>query len=251
MENTVDNLKRGKKKVKRKLIIGAVISALILILLIIGLSRAWFVSQANIETLITVVPPDQLSIRGEHGEALTSLDLSYNKDEATDNGDGTKTVNITRVISVCSNQPNHRLEIVHTTNLKGLKFSVYSATEESKEGKYIYTNKTLLKGKYINGTGAADKSYGLANKDKHAQNFTTDAETGETYGNVQAHAEPLYWKVINPSPQEGKDEDVFAGKQNTDTGAINRGYVNYYVLEISWTEDTKESDLFYVLAKEA
>ena len=250
MENTVDNLKKGKKRVKRKLIIGAVISAVILILLIIGLSRAWFVSQANIETLITVVPPDQLSIRGEHGEALTSLDLSYDKDEATDNGDGTKTVNITRVISVCSNQPNHRLEIVHTTNLKGLKFNVYSATEKTDGDKYTYDYSTdsPLGGKYINGQGAEGATYGFANKKKHSQNFSTD--TGTTYDNVQVHAEPLYWKVINPSPQEGKDEDVFAGQRNTDD-AINRDYVNYYVLKISWTEDTKESDLFYVLAKEA
>ncbi len=250
MENTVDNLKKGKKRIKRKLVIGAVISAVILILLIIGLSRAWFVSQANIETLITVVPPDQLSIRGEHGEALTSLDLSYDENEVTTNEDGTKTVNITRVISVCSNQPNHRLEIVHTTNLKGLKFNVYSATEKTDGNKYTYdySKNSPLNGEYINGQGAGDATYGFANKNKHSQNFTTDA--GTTYDNVQKHAEPLYWKVINPSPQDGKDKDVFAGQPNSDKNAINRDYVNYYVLKISWTEDTKESDLFYVLAKE-
>ena len=30
---------------------------------------------------------------------------------------------------------------------------------------------------------------------------------------------------------------------------VTTKYLTYYVVEISWTEDTKETDLFYLLAK--
>lgn len=240
MDHTVENYAKEKKKIKRKLLLGAFASVVVLIFMLIGFSRAWFVSQANIETLVTVVPPDPISIRGANGGAL-SLDMSYNKDDVTTNADGTKTVTVKRVFSVCSDQPKHKLEIVHTTNLKGLTFKVYTATEDengsiSENGyKYSY-NASPLSGEYINGTGVSTtQNYGVADDSKHKQNF-------ENYpkANVQTHAEPLYWKLT----------DTFDGKENTNQD-IDRKYVNYYILEISWTETTKESDIFYVLATDA
>lgn len=238
MDHAGEKDRKKKIKIKRKLVLGTLASVVIAGFLIIGLSRAWFVSQANIETLVTVVPPDKISIRGAHGETLTSLDLSYEKENVTQNEDGTKTVKVKRVISVCSNQPKHKLEIVHTTNLKGLKFNIYAAEEKSDDEngyQYSYDENSPLAGTYINGTGvSSENKYGEADNTQHERNFGT-------YDKVQKHAEPLYWKL----------NDTFDGKKNGNLEDIDREYVNYYVLEISWTETTKESDLFYVLASDA
>lgn len=241
MKNTMENCEKEKKKTKRRLLVSASASVVVLLLLVIGLSRAWFVSQANIETLLTVAPPSPISIRGPHAEELTALNLSYTDKDVTKHEDGTTTVDIKRVISVCSDNDKHKLEIVHTTNLKGLQFHLYEATEvpsggniSDSEYQYQYNTEQKLSGRYINGDGSNGTGYGAANNTQHSGNFGS-------YEKVQKHAEPIYWEV----------DGTFIGKRKQNSESVERTYVNYYVIEISWTETDKESDIFYVLAKDA
>lgn len=253
MKNNFGNSSE-EKKVQKKHLTALVLAGMAILILLVSISRAWFVNQANITTLLTVTPPSPISIRGAHGEAMTALDLSYtDADPNVDIDEESHRVTIRRVISVYSNSERHQLEIVHTTNLKGLKFKIYPATEtagssgstgEDNTGKkieesgyeYTYQQGNGLTGSYINGTGAdsSDTEYGYADQSRHTQNYGN-------YQTVQAHAEPLYWKVA----------EVQSGHTNTDKEVIDRDYVSYYVLEISWTDTTKESDVFYVLAKTA
>lgn len=237
MENTAEKYEAKKRHIERKALMRLTIVALVVLLLVLGLSRAWFVNQNNITTLMQVTEPSPIAIRGPHGEALSALDMSYTEDDK--HGD---TVTIRRVVSVSSNEEKHKLEIVHTTNLKGLTFKVYAAQENAagsnsvNAGNYTYTYNAdnPIAGKYIN-EGSSTADYKYANDSKHAFNF-------DQHGNVQAHAEPIYW--LADGEQNGMHRD-------TDNDSVASEYLNYYVIEISWTETTKETDIFYLLVKNA
>ena len=237
MRNITDKCETKKKNTKRKMLIRLTISMLAVILLAFGVSKAWFVHENNIATLMQVTEPSSIAIRGPHGEALSSLDLSYTEDDKK--GD---TVTIKRVVSVSSDARRHKIEIVHTTNLKGLTFKIYPATEVTSktdgsvtEGNYTYTYSTTpLNGHYINineENSTADYKY--ADGSKHSWNF-------DNYNQVQAHAEPIYW--LANETQDGVKKD----KTNT---SVDSEYLNYYVIEISWTETEKETDIFYLLVQ--
>lgn len=251
MELKTENKKQkshNKSHNKRKLIASASVTAVVLAL-VIGLSYAWFFNQSNIATLISIAPPAPIAIKGPHGNSLTELDLNYTAEDKI--GD---TVTIRRVISIENDGTAHKIEIVHTTNLKGLTFKLYSAQEVDAssagtssvasgsvtDGGYTYTYvETPISGRYINAeTETGD--YKSANNAKHDQNY-------ETNDSVQKHAEPLYW-VTNDYLTASSNlvtQDVSSG-DNTEGTQTHR---TYYVLEISWTETTKETDIFYVLAK--
>lgn len=237
MENTEEKYEAKKRHIERKALMRLTIVALVVLLLVLGLSRAWFVNQNNITTLMQVTEPSPIAIRGPHGEALSALDMSYTEDDK--HGD---TVTIRRVVSVSSNEEKHKLEIVHTTNLKGLTFKVYAAQENAagsnsvNAGNYTYTYNAdnPIAGKYIN-EGSSTADYKYANDSKHAFNF-------DQYGNVQAHAEPIYWLA------NGSQDGIL---RDTDNDSVASKYLNYYVIEISWTETTKETDIFYLLVKNA
>ena len=237
MENTAEKYEAKKRHIERKALMRLTIVALVVLLLVLGLSRAWFVNQNNITTLMQVTEPSPIAIRGPHGEALSALDMSYTDDDK--HGD---TVTIRRVVSVSSNEEKHKLEIVHTTNLKGLAFKVYAAQENAagsnsvNAGNYTYTYNAdnPIAGKYIN-EGSSTADYKYANDSKHAFNF-------DQYVNVQAHAEPIYWLA------NGSQDGIL---RDTDNDSVASKYLNYYVIEISWTETTKETDIFYLLVKNA
>ena len=229
--------KEKMKKKNRKLLIRSGLATLLLAVIVIGITYAWFVKDSSITTLIEVAEPTKISIRGPHGSEMTELDLSYNK-KSDKNEDGS--VTIRRVISIRSAENQHQLEVIHTTNLKGLSFQIYAAQETDAGGdvtqgghSYTYT-RTPLDGKYLNRDTA---------KSSGDYNYATDALHGKNYDSgdlVQAHAEPLYWLSGT------LDADV----DNKET-ADSEYSLTYYVLEITWTETTKETDIFYLLAKNA
>lgn len=232
--------KQQEKKDKAKLIRSFAIT--IAILAVVGLTYAWYNQQTDITTLVNVASPSIISIRGAHGDSMTELNLSYTDDEKDGN-----TVTIHRVISVSSDEDKHYLEIAHTTNLKGLTFKLYKATESvggnteeiqenvSDSGYvYSYDENNSIVGGYLNLTPTNGGNYKEATKAYHSENY-------EEYNAVQAHAEPLYWRTTAA-------QNAVENKKNNN---VTSKYLTYYVLEITWTETTKETDLFYVLAQNA
>ena len=214
------------KQLRLAFIVAAVCSV------VVGITGAWLVNRANIATLFTVSKPSTIAVKGPNGEEMAQLDLSYTDADKDKNGK----VTIRRVISVVSDQSEHKIEIAHTTNLKGLNFEVYKAnvTKDSTTGQYTYNYNEAsdkISGEYLNRD--KDKS---KNDDKYADNSRHDSNYSD-YQNVQSHAEPLYWL---------ETESTVVTTKNTD-GL----YLQNYVITISWIEtgSTKETDLFYVLAK--
>lgn len=251
MERTTK--KKGQTKhSKRRLIISAAATAVVLAL-VIGLSYAWFFNQSNIATLISIAPPSPIAIKGPHGQSLTSLDLTYTDADKDEN----QKVTIRRVISIENGGGDHKIEIVHTTNLKGLTFQLYKASEVQNanasdgtisEGGYTYKYDTTnpIKGSYINAAlETTDYKSAVENsveKSKHSKNY------GE-YTSVQKHAEPIYW-ITDSALDADKNNIVQATDSSGDNTETTQKHRTYYVLEISWTETTKETDIFYVLAKD-
>ena len=229
-----------KKKItpKKKLII-SVAAILAVAAFIAGLTYAWFYNQTDMATLMKISPPSNISILGPNGSELDSLDLNYTSDNKDEDGK----VTVRRVICVQSEESvkKFKLEIVHTTNLKGLTFNLYPVAENGSEsvtdsGKtYKYNPTSRIDGEYLNLGNSSGNNYKYANEAQHNTNYNT-------YSNVQSHAEPLYWLVNTP---------LSADINITVTIETKNYHRTFYVCEVSWTETTKETDIFYILAKTA
>ena len=224
-----------RKKKMRLLHSGAIL--LVVAVLLIGFTYAWFINRNDMATLMEIREPSEIAILGPDGQALESLNLSGNE-----TADGEKVI---RKVFCVQSADNYKLEIAHTTNLKGLEFKIYPATKNGTGGSNVtdggisfsYDSSQAIQGSYINVEAEAD-NYKYADSTKHEQNY-------QNYENVQTHAEPVYWLAADTQTANtgtaGETEEI-KGKTY---------YRNYYVCEVTWTEDTKETDIFYILAQGA
>ena len=232
-----------KDNTKKIILVRFIVSTVVVLALLLAISYAWFTDEADMATLIEVNSPSQVSVLGPHGQDMESIDMSY-----TDSDKDGDRVTIRRVISVSNSADSHQLEIAHTTNLRNLTFTLYKATELGKADsdtgtetrdantvvdkgyKYTYSDADKINGSYIN---LKDKSgnYKFADETKHSVNFDTN--------NVQAHAEPIYWLSSGDLTSDANN-----GNENVKTKNLT-----YYVVEISWDDTTKETDIFYIFAQ--
>ena len=210
-------------------------STLMALLLAVGLTYAWMAQRASMTTLLTITPPDKITIipTTKNGSELTALDLDYNENNG-DKKDPDGMIHIYRPVCIKSTERFHRLEIVHTTNLNDLDFKIYPAEKKTDEKKVVTiqsTNTTPLSGEYKNKQPGDSK---LAERQTLDNYQTTDHV-------ADVHAYPLYWIVAG---------NCQADTSNMETGADQKTYYStYYILEISWKETTKETDLFYIMAQ--
>lgn len=224
-----DNLTAKKKKFRYTLF-----STILVLILFAALVGAWFYYQSDMGTLLAIKEPSDISILGPDGSEMSSIDLNYTEDEKT--GDR---VTVKRVFCVQTSAAKHRLEIAHTTNLKGLTFHIYKVSDDGTETVtdegYTYNyDKTAIDGSYLNlNSNKPGSDYKYANNTYHNKNY-------EDKDKVQIHAEPAYWLVTQP-----------LDTNKTNPISIKNGtmYRTYYVCEVSWTETEKETDIFYILAK--
>lgn len=222
-----DNLTAKKKKFRYTLF-----STILVLILFAALVGAWFYYQSDMGTLLAIKEPSDISILGPDGAEMSSIDLNYTEDEKT--GDQ---VTVKRVFCVQTSADKHRLEIAHTTNLKGLTFNIYKVSDNgteaiTDEGHTYKYDKTAIDGSYLNlNSGKPGSDYKYANDTYHDKNY-------ERNDQVQIHAEPVYWLSSQPLATN-KTNSIKNGKT----------YRTYYVCEVSWTETRKETDIFYILAK--
>lgn len=222
-----DNLTAKKKKFRYTLF-----STILVLILFAALVGAWFYYQSDMGTLLAIKEPSDISILGPDGAEMSSIDLNYTEDEKT--GDQ---VTVKRVFCVQTSAGKHRLEIAHTTNLKGLTFHIYQVSDNgtetiTDEGHTYKYDKKAIDGSYLNlDSGKSGADYKYANDKYHEKNY-------ETNDQVQTHAEPVYWLSSRPL-DTNKANSIKNGKT----------YRTYYVCEVSWTETRKETDIFYILAK--
>lgn len=260
MEKKIHN----KKKYKIMLLIIALI-----VLAVLGISYAWFYSQQKVASITRIASPGEIIISGVHGKDMEQIDLSYGSEDVNNNN----TVTVRNVICIDSLEKDFILQLAHTTNVTDLSLRVYPATESDI---IPNTNSNYVKGS----DGGTDYYYSynptVGYTTKRLQADTDDMkllqcknpkdddsgmalESGEyhnnTYGQnetrVQNQAEPLYWESTEQlslplTINNGKKESEVEYKENAN---IKYDYYGYYVLEASWTEKDKETDVVCVMAK--
>lgn len=240
---------------KKKITIGTVI--IIGLLAILGITLAWFYQHQKVASITKIAPPGKTIISGVHGRKLDQIDLSYNSGDVNGN-----TVTVRNVICVDSASEEIYLKLAHTTNVKDLSLCLYPATESTTEP----TGPMYIKGsdagtdyyyRYDSQTGWTTRKTTDSNNMKQMTCLNKDSDNSElakkdtndiyyksTYGtetNVQKQAVPLYWKsdVSYKLPLNSKQD-----KNNH----IKYEHYGYFVLEASWTEQEKETDIVYVVA---
>ncbi|MDY2627813.1 MAG: hypothetical protein SOW08_05775 [Lachnospiraceae bacterium] len=228
-----------KNRFKMRWLLGYSIA---LIALLIGITYAWFVQNASMTTLLALEKPDTITISDVDGSDMTELDLDY-RENTNDRKDPDGTIHILRPLCIKSTSPIHQLEIVHTTNLSSLTFNIYPAAK--RDNKYTYSENIKVSGEYVNesspGSGSATEEV--------LENYSDKNDVKNT------HAYPLYWLAVNCAVQEkwqsGWTKVTSDTKTEFDVATKTEKifYYTYYYLEISWKEETKETDLFYIMAQ--
>lgn len=237
----------SKKRIKITIIIVVIIAML-------GISYAWLVKVVGLGTLTKISKPGEISIDGVHGSNMTLLDLSYSADDIDDDGN----IVVRNIVCIGSSQKDFSFQLAHTTNIKGLIINIYPAAEHSAkpEGDVKYKKGTSNGVDYyyiydssVGYTTSEDTGLELmtclnatdANKNLA---WPTGAYHNDTYGTdenrVQKNAEPLYW--IKDDTLKSKNL-VFA-----DGGTLYElANAGFYVVEATWKEKEKETDLLYII----
>ncbi len=240
---------------KKVAIISSIVAGL---LIIIGITFAWFYQHQKAVSLTQIAPPGKIIISGVHGSELDQIDLSYNSGDVDENGK----VTVRNVICVDSEAKDVLLKLAHTTNVENLSLRIYPAKEvdsqpentveyvkgsdSGKDYYYIFDSQTGYTTKEPAGNkmelmtclnaDANDKELAKKEGDYHNKTY------GANETRVQKQAEPLYWT------SKSKYTLPLDSKRN-ENEHIKYAHYGYFVLEASWTEKEKETDIVYVTAE--
>lgn len=227
------NSTKKKKIIKRNIIMLSIATAIAMVCAVPVLG--WFTRQRRMSTFAKVKSPTALNIGAGNKEDSVYIDLG---DIDVEDSMVTSKSFVFCVYSD-ENKGNYKLQLAHTTNIP-FTYKIYSARATDDENQatvtyvsqedsntYYYKKGEEIQGAYLN--KQADKQ--IANENKHN-------DTYGDYNNVQINAEPLYWQNTSPINPVGIENES--------------GFVDYYILELSWTtgeiKNDKETDIVYLTA---
>lgn len=232
-----------KDQSKQKIL--SVLMVLSVIVLLTGITMAWFTYQYQLKSIGKIHPLTYISILEPGDSVIQSIDLSYDKSEVH-NG----RVELKRPFVIRSESQYYDLCITHTTNISGLSISLYEADATGSEGNaylagitekgtpYYWNLKNdtnlFISDLYLNKSSVSSDPI-LADKDHQAHIATFRLSESAIYDNVQKYAEPLYWVKKENEGQKRAPDDGY--------------YYTNYILEITWDETDKETDILYVIAQ--
>ena len=217
-----------------------------------------FISIKKAVSLTQIAPPGKIIISGVHGSELDQIDLSYNSGDVDKDGK----VTVRNVICVDSEAKNVLLKLAHTTNVENLSLRIYPASEVASQpqnteeyvkgsdsGKDYYYTFDSQTG-YTTKATASDKMQLMTCLNADENDKELAKQNGDyhdkTYGanetRVQKQAEPLYWT------SQSKYTLPLDSTSNKNEH-IKYAHYGYFVLEASWTEREKETDIVYVTAE--
>lgn len=213
---------------------------------------AWFANRYRLASVGKIHPLTAISILAPGDTVIQSIDLSYDKSEVDAE---TGQVLLKRPFLIRSETEQFDLCIAHTTNTRGLTIKLYQANNTGTEGdadlagitdkgEPYYWNKVkpetdlFKQGVYLNKDDGSNETIAAKNHEAHEKTFPYIGMGSEQqyYNNVQKYAEPLYWVKKN--------------NQGTQRDGVGDYYTNY-ILEISWIETDKETDILYIIAQGA
>ena len=213
--------------------------------LLTGVTMAWITNQYRLSSIGKIHPLSYISILGPGDAVIQSIDLSYDKSEVKDG-----VVALKRPFVIGSDTQYYDLCIAHTTNISGLQISLYEAVANGTEGDaYLagitdkgtpyYWNKKegaadLFERKYYVNKASGEAVVADKSHPAHSQTFRLTGDSFYAVEHVHKNAEPLYWVRTK------------LGKDTPKTGDY---YYTNYILEITWNETDKETDILYVIAQ--
>lgn len=192
---------------------------------------SWFTNQRKLATVTRVNAPSALVIGAGAKESSMNINIgSINVEDKSRKKDFVFSVYSDNSVS------NYKLQLAHTTNIDFV-YTIYKADEsmssqgsdsveyidESGYAHYYTKNGDALSGIYLDPNGK------IADKSLHDWSY-------DGYDAVQKNAEPLYWQTKN---------------EIQPTNNSLSGFLDYYILEISWNEgvsNNKETDMVYLTA---
>lgn len=226
----------------------ALIIALLLVL--IGISVAWFAYLNRLNTISVVQIPSRITISGANRSEMQKISLEMTSDD-TQVGDR---VTIRRVFCIESTA-DFFLEVAHTTNIPNMDIKIFpvsnvnsdsekksGAVKGSDAGKTFYydPDSVAIQGEYLNLN--SNGKIAIQENDFGSLHVQTYSE-GDA-GKVQQNAEPLYW-LSNEVEDFDNTEYSRVGKAGDGVTEI---HYRYYVLQLSWDIDRAETDMVYLLA---
>ena len=195
--------------------LAASLAVLCVAVLFVGLTYTWFVGNQSASTVAKIAKPSNLQILGPNSTAIEQLDLSYDASNINDD-----TVTVRRGFVVESDREAFELQVANTTNISGISVKVYRVnTTGSSDGVAVDSSTTWYKGDEVT-----------------FENFS-DPDGSQTFGDyksVQPNAIPQY-----------RYHDF-----STDDFAEGETFINF-IIEVSWKETVKETDIVYLIAKNA
>ena len=245
----MDNKKNKKTK---KLYITSIITLILAVAALIGVTLAWFFNRRELDTLTWIKTPIRLDIGSGNNHDIAYLDLGSIDADTPDR-------TIERVFCVYGEPvDNYSLQLSYTTNIP-FYYDIYRAEYDPEKGNvnFTYTDKEgdhtenfsydtsstpVIQAKPLNVMTAeeitAHQSHTLSYGDENGLNPVASSK-------VQSNAEPLYWLASENGLNVMKPKNV---QTNPTTGSAC--FCDYYVLKIHWAEGTvindKETDMVYL-----
>lgn len=221
-----------------------------------GVSYSWFIAGKQLSSVAKIQQPADLKILNPDESQMTKIDLSYTDDDVIEEN-GKKKVTIQRPIMIDSGSKDYDLILAHTTNISGMEISLFRAKEINADQaaqadiKYpdgltyrywqkLPQNNIFQEGSYLN--RRQNFSPALADSTYNNKTFTEDEVNGNL---IQKNASPLYWKK-EENFESSADADIGNAMERTSNGEFRFRYI----LQLSWTETEKETDIFYLIAQQ-
>lgn len=230
-------------------VILAVIAVIAAILLIVGLTLSWFLTNKDLSTVGKVDSPAELKVLGPNQTATEQLDITYDADSDITTSDGT--VVRRRAFCVWSDGKGFELQVANTTNISGMTVNVYRVTENDSSVKGDVVDRDSLgklyswskKGNPIQLTAINPSSDNSAQAAVPGAGTTNDPTFG-SYENVQKNARPLYRYA---------SFGTNASSPNVIDWPDDKSKATNFIVECTWPEgqNYKETDMVYLIARTA
>lgn len=235
-----------EKSFKGKRWVSVLIIALLLVL--IGISVAWFAYLNRLNTISVVQIPSRITISGANRSEMQKISLEMTSDDTQVEN----RVTIRRVFCIESTD-DFLLEVAHTTNIPNMEIKIFPVSKDNSEpekesgavkgsdaGRTFYYDPDGIEiaGDYINKKG------NIAIQENNQGSLHSQTYSDGDAGKVQQNAEPLYWLSDNV---EEFDKKNYSRVGKAGDGVTDIHY-RYYVLQLSWNIEQAETDMVYLLA---
>ena len=254
MENQTDNMDNKKNDKTKKMYVTSVIALILAVALLIGVTLSWFFNKRELDSLTWIKTPICLDIRSGNDHDIAYLDLgSIDAD--------TQNRTIERVFCVYGEPVDvYSLQLSYTTNIP-FYYDIYRASYAPEDGNVVFTytdengehtekfsyasNSTpVIEAKPLNTMSEQD----IADHQRHTLSYGDEkGQNPVDKSKVQSNAEPLYWLAQENGLDVMNPKNV---QTNTTTGTAY--FCDYYVIKISWDQNTvindKETDMIYLTA---